>query len=58
MTTAKKYYEQLVAGDYNSFANTDFWMKQVENQPGIFKLRNEKWLPKIEAAMRIILFIF
>ena len=38
-------------GDYHSFANSDYWVTHIEKQTAIFKLRNEKWLPKIQAAM-------
>lgn len=51
ISSAAQSTKQWKTGDYDSFANTDFWTKQVENQQGVFKLRNEKWLPKIEAAM-------
>ena len=39
------------AGDYESFANSSFWLSEVDKQPAFFKLRNEKWLPKLQAAM-------
>ncbi len=60
ISSAAQSTKQWKTGDYNSFANTDFWIKQVENQPGIFKIRNERWLPKIEAAMSEMptLFVF
>lgn len=39
------------AGDYESFANSSFWLSEVDKQPAFFKLRNERWLPKLQAAM-------
>ena len=38
-------------GDYETFANSSFWLSEVEKQPALFQLRNEKWLPKLLAAM-------
>ena len=38
-------------GDYETFANSSFWLSEVEKQPALFQLRNEKWLPKLQAAM-------
>ena len=38
-------------GDYDSFATSSFWLSEVEKQPAFFQLRNEKWLPKLQAAM-------
>ena len=37
--------------DYETFANSSFWLSEVEKQPALFQLRNEKWLPKLLAAM-------
>lgn len=46
--------------DYDSFAKSDFWLGEINKSPAIFKLRNEKWLPKIADAMREMpsLFVF
>ena len=38
-------------GDYNSFAQSPFWLKEIDKQSDLFKVRNKKWLPKLEAAM-------
>lgn len=38
-------------GDYDSFSTSSFWLSEIEKQPALFKLRNEKWLPKVQAAM-------
>lgn len=38
-------------GDFDSFANSSFWLTEVAKQPAFFKLRNERWLPKIQTAM-------
>lgn len=38
-------------GDYDSFSTSSFWLSEIEKQPALFKLRNEKWLPKLQAAM-------
>lgn len=38
-------------GDYNSFAQSPFWLKEIDKQSDLFKARNKKWLPKLEAAM-------
>ena len=38
-------------GNYESFANSSFWLSEVDKQPAFFKFRNEKWLPKLQAAM-------
>ena len=38
-------------GDYDSFSNSSFWLSEIEKQPALFQLRNEKWLPKLQAAM-------
>ena len=38
-------------GDYDSFSNSSFWLSEVEKQPALFQLRNEKWLPKLRVAM-------
>ena len=43
--------KQWKAGDYDGFANSEFWLTEIEKQPALFKLRNEKWLPKIQSAM-------
>ena len=43
--------KQWKTGDYEGFANSEFWLTEIEKQPALFKLRNEKWLPKIQAAM-------
>ena len=39
-------------GDYNGFSTEPFWLSQLEKNPALFKQRNEKWLPKITAAMQ------
>lgn len=38
-------------GDYDSFAQSDYWISQVNKQPELFKARNERWLPKIKTAI-------
>jgi len=37
--------------DYDSFATSPYWTSQIDKQPALFKQRNEKWLPKLQAAM-------
>ena len=48
----EKCKEYWMAGDYESFVQlcdeTDF----VEKSPQVLKVRNEKWLPKIQEAMK------
>ena len=39
------------AGDYQGFANSPTWNADIEKQPAVFRIRNERWLPKIQAAM-------
>ena len=50
-STAKvvDYWKQR---DYNSFSTDPFLLSQNDKNPAIFKLRNEKWLPKMTAAMQ------
>ena len=43
-----KYWKE---GDYDSFAGSAYWVSQIQKQPDLFKQRNEKWLPKLQAAM-------
>ena len=38
-------------GDYDSFAKSEFWMTETEKQSALFRLRNERWLPELQAAM-------
>ena len=38
-------------GDYSSFDTDSFWLSQIDKSPELFKQRNEKWLPKMQAAM-------
>ena len=47
-------------GDYDGFANSSYWASEVGKQPALFKLRNERWLPKIQSAMNDLptLFVF
>lgn len=51
------YWKQ---GDYESFSKDEFFLKDLENFPVIYKQRNEKWLPKMLTAMREVptLFVF
>lgn len=42
---------QWKSGDYDSFAGSTFWLKEINNAPKVYKQRNEKWLPKIKTAM-------
>lgn len=37
-------------GDFEGFAN--YYLKEVEQYPNLYKDRNEKWLPKMLSAMR------
>lgn len=46
---AAEYWKQ---GNYNGFDTDPFWLSQLDKNPALFKLRNEKWLPKITAAMQ------
>jgi hypothetical protein len=46
---AAEYWKQ---GNYNGFDTDPFWLSQLEKNPALFKLRNEKWLPKMTAAMQ------
>ena len=50
--TAIQYAEYWKLGDFDSFANSDFWISEVDKNSSLFKRRNEKWLPKITNAMR------
>ena len=43
-----KYWKE---GDYDSFASSAYWIAQIDKQPDLFKNRNERWLPKLQAAM-------
>ena len=43
-----KYWKEA---DYDSFASSTYWLSQIDKQPALFKQRNEKWLPKFQAAM-------
>ena len=43
-----KYWKEA---DYDSFATSPYWTSQIDKQPALFKQRNEKWLPKLQAAM-------
>ena len=38
------------AGDYEHFSSSEYWLEQSET--ALFRNRNEKWLPKMLAAMR------
>ena len=38
------------AGDYEHFSSSEYWSEQSET--ALFRNRNEKWLPKMLAAMR------
>ena len=38
------------AGDYEHFSSSEYWLEQTEMP--LFRDRNEKWLPKMLAAMR------
>ena len=38
------------AGDYEHFSSSEYWLEQAET--ALFRNRNEKWLPKMLAAMR------
>ena len=38
------------AGDYEHFSSSEYWLEQTEMP--LFRNRNEKWLPKMLAAMR------
>lgn len=38
-------------GDYDSFAQSDYWISQVGKQPVVFKDRNLRWVPKIKTAI-------
>lgn len=38
------------AGDYEHFSSSEYWLEQTET--ALFRNRNEKWLPKMLAAMR------
>ena len=46
---AADYWKQ---GDYDGFDTDPFWLSQLEKNPALFKQRNEKWLPKITAALQ------
>lgn len=48
VATTGTYWKQ---GDYNSFAQSEYWISQVNKQPELFKARNERWLPKIKTAI-------
>ena len=43
-----KYWKE---GDYDSFASSAYWIAQIDKQPDLFKNHNERWLPKLQAAM-------
>lgn len=43
-----KYWK---TADYDSYAAMPFMITEVDKQPALFKQRNEKWLPKLQAAM-------
>lgn len=43
-----KYWKDA---DYDSYAAMPFMITEVDKQPALFKQRNEKWLPKLQAAM-------
>ena len=42
--------EDWKKGDYDHFAAIS--LEEVQKQPSVFRERNEKWLPKIQTAMR------
>ena len=37
--------------DYDNYASLPKMVTEVNKQPAVFKQRNEKWLPKLQAAM-------
>ena len=39
--------------DYKSFSTMDSWQAIVKASPFMLKVRNEKWLPKMQSAMKI-----
>ena len=39
-------------GDFDSFATDGNWLSEIEKNPVLYKERNDKWVPKILAAMR------
>lgn len=43
-----KYWKEA---DYDSYAASPYLISVVDKQPGMFRSRNEKWLPKLQAAM-------
>ena len=38
--------------DYKSFSTMDYWQAIVKASPFMLKVRNEKWLPKMQSAMK------
>ena len=48
IAVSAKYWKNA---DYASFAAMPFMIAEVDKQPALFKQRNEKWLPKLQAAM-------
>ena len=52
VTSAVKAAEYWKQGDYNGFNTDPFWLSQLDKNPALFKQRNDKWLPKITAAIQ------
>lgn len=38
--------------DFKHFAAMDYWQAELRNNPAVFRHRNERWLPKMEDAMK------
>jgi len=38
--------------DFQSFSVMDMWQTKIRSFPLMFKVRNEKWLPKMQSAMK------
>jgi len=48
VAASSKYWKEA---DYDAYATSSFMIAEIDKQPAVFKQRNEKWLPKIQAAM-------
>ena len=48
MAMSVKYWKEA---DYDNYASLPKMVTEVNKQPAVFKQRNEKWLPKLQAAM-------
>lgn len=48
VAVSAKYWKE---SDYDSYAAMPFMIAEVNKQPALFRQRNEKWLPKLQAAI-------